>query len=275
MVKKLAEGCLHGKILKSLQISDFILSETWHPAKSKILRHSHSNPYFCYVLQGTYTELYGKKEVICNPATLTFRSADEEHEDHFHDKDGRVFVVEIPSRWTAKLRENSLKLDSSNKFQNGLFSNLLTKLNYEFHLTDQASYLAIEGLTIEIMAQAARSSISTVKKREPRWLKQVIELLHNSFFENLTLDGISLQVGVHPVYLATVFRQNFNCTIGEYTRRLKIEYACSQISRGELSLVEIALNAGFGDQSHFSKVFKKHLGMTPIEYKRIFTSHNS
>lgn len=274
MIKKLAAGCLHGKILKSLQVSDFILSETLHPAKSKLLRHAHSNPYFCFVLQGVYTEVYGKKEITCNPSTLTFRAAGEEHEDSFHNKDGRVFVVEILPKWIEKLRENSLKLDSSVKFKNGLLSNLVTKLNREFHFMDGASPLAIEGLTIEIMAQAARNSVSAVERREPRWLKRVVELLHSSFSENLTLEDIGLQVGVHPVYLATVFRQKFNCTIGEYTRRLKIEYACQQISNGELPLVEIALSAGFGDQSHFSKVFKRQIGMTPNEYKKIFSPHS-
>lgn len=275
MTKKLAAGCLHGKVLKSLQVNDFILSETWHPAKSKLLKHSHSNPYFCFVLQGSYTELYGKKELVCNPSTLTFRAAGEEHEDRFHNRDGRVFVLEIQSKWINKLRENSLKLDSSNKFQNGALSHLITKLNREFHHLDNASHLAIEGLTIEILAQAARSSAATFKEKEPRWLKQVIELLHSNFSENLTLEDIGLQVGVHPVHLATVFRRKYNCTIGEYTRRLKIEYACLQISSGKQTLVEIALKTGFDDQSHLSKVFKKYAGMTPNEYKKIFSSKKS
>lgn len=273
MIKKLAAGCLHGKVLKSLQVNDFILSETWHPAKSKLLKHSHSNPYFCFVLEGVYTELYGKKELVCNPSTLTFRAAGEEHEDRFHNRDGRVFVLEIPSKWIDKLRENSLKLDSSIKFQNGTLSHLITKLNREFHHMDGASHLAIEGLTIEILAQAARNSVSTFKGKEPRWLKQVIELLNNSFFENLSLEDIGLQVGIHPVHLATVFRQKYNCTIGEYTRRLKIKYACREISSGEFPLSSIGLNAGFGDQSHFSKVFKRHMGMTPNEYKKLFSSN--
>jgi len=273
MLRKLAAGCLHGKIIKSLQVNDFILSETLHPAKSRLLRHSHSNPYFCFVLQGAYTELYGKKELFCNPSTLTFRSAGEEHEDRFHDKDGRVFVVEIPPRWTEKMSENSLKLDSSIKFQNGLLSHLITKLNREFHHTDSASHLIIEGLTIEIIARAARNFVSANERKEPAWLKRVIELLHGSFFENLTLEHIALQAGIHPVHLATVFRQKFNCTVGEYTRRLKIEYSCGQISSGKLPLSAIALNAGFSDQSHFSKVFKRHMGMTPNEYKKLFSSN--
>lgn len=275
MVRKLEAGCLHGKLLKSLQINDFILSETWHPAKSKLPRHSHSNPYFCFVLQGVYTEFYGKKELVCNPSTLTFRAAGEEHEDRFHSQDGRVFVLEISSKWIDKLRENSLKLDSTIKFQNGALSHLITKLNREFHHIDNASNLAIEGLILEILAQAARNSVSIFERKEPRWLKQVIELLHNSFFENLTLEDIGLQVEIHPVHLATVFRQKYHCTIGEYTRRLKIEYACRLISSGELSLSAIASNAGFADQSHFSKVFKQHVGMTPNEYKKLFSPRKS
>jgi AraC family transcriptional regulator len=131
-----------------------------------------------------------------------------------------------------------------------LFS-LITKLNREFHHIDSASRLAIEGLTIEIIAEAARSSVSTVKRREPDWLKRAVELLHSSFFDNLTLENIGLQVGVHPVHLATVFRQKFNCTVGEYTRRLKIEYACRQISSGELPLSEIALKRWFRRSKSF------------------------
>lgn len=275
MVRKLAAGCLHGKIVKNLEVNDFILSETCHSAGSKLPKHTHSNPYFCFVLQGTYTEFYGNKEIVCKPSTLTFRSAGEEHEDSFHDRDGRVFVVEIPLKWIEKLRENSLKLDSSTKFQNGLLSHLVTKLNFEFHHLDGASHLAIEGLTLEIIAQAARNSISVLEKKEPHWLKRVLELLHSNFSENLILEDIGLQVGIHPVHLATVFRQKYNCTIGEYTRRLKIEYACHQVSNGEHTLVEIALRAGFGDQSHFSKVFKRHVGMTPNEYKKLFSSKKS
>ena len=75
-------------------------------------------------------------------------------------------------------------------------------------------------------------------------------------------------VGVHPVTLARAFRRTFGCTIGEYLRRLRIERAAEQLATGTQPLAEIALAAGFADQSHFSNVFRRRVGMSPSAYRR-------
>ncbi|MGI9086504.1 MAG: helix-turn-helix transcriptional regulator, partial [Chthoniobacterales bacterium] len=129
--------------------------------------------------------------------------------------------------------------------------------------TDEASSLAVEGLALEILAELSRQHTRPPEAMPPRWLEQARGLLHAQFGETLTHDAIAKLVGVHPVHLATVFRRYFKCTIGEYVRRLRIEFASHQISTSEDSLCEIGLAAGFSDQSHFSKVFKNHTGMTP------------
>ena len=90
------------------------------------------------------------------------------------------------------------------------------------------------------------------------------------FPEALQLTQIAGAVGVHPVYLATAFRENFGVTIGEFVRKLRIELACNELTKGDLPLATIALQAGFVDQSHFSKVFKSFLGTTPAKYRRSF-----
>ena len=92
------------------------------------------------------------------------------------------------------------------------------------------------------------------------------------FSETLKLAQIAAEVGVHPVYLATAFRQKFGVTIGEFVRKLRIEHACAELMKGDLPLTAIALQAGFVDQSHFSKVFKLYVGMTPHKYRNIVRS---
>lgn len=77
MPEKLPPGCLYGRVLKSLEVSSFILTETAHTAMSRLPRHAHENSYFCFVLQGTYTELHRKRELVCEPLTLTYRSSGE------------------------------------------------------------------------------------------------------------------------------------------------------------------------------------------------------
>jgi len=58
-------------------------------------------------------------------------------------------------------------------------------------------------------------------------------------------------------------------TIGEFVRKLRIEHACAQLLKGDFPLAAIALQAGFVDQSHFSKVFKLYVGMTPHKYRNM------
>lgn len=121
-----------------------------------------------------------------------------------------------------------------------------------------------------MIGEASRRSVIIPGGQLPPWLKQARDLLHDQFSESMSLARVAESVGVHPVYLASEFRRRFGSTVGEYVRRLRIEYACREISAcSEAPLAQIALTAGFSSQSHFSKTFKRLTGMTPLEYRRL------
>jgi AraC family transcriptional regulator len=80
--------------------------------------------------------------------------------------------------------------------------------------------------------------------------------------------------GVHPVHLAREFRRFERCTVGEYIRRLRIERACNELSNSNDSIAAIASGTGFYDQSHFGRIFKRVVGMTPIEYRANVSSQS-
>src|SRR5262249_39702212 len=142
---------------------------------------------------------------------------------------------------------------------------LAVRLYGEFRLMDAVSPLAIEGLVLEILAELVR--LAAPPRLSP-WLGRARDLLHDRFQENLGLAEIADAVGVHPVYLASTFRRHFGQTIGDYHRQLRVEFACNQLATGRAPLAEIALAAGFADQSHFARVFKRYLGMTPGTYRK-------
>jgi AraC family transcriptional regulator len=267
-MERLRPGSFHGCITKSLRVADFILTESEFDPHSRLPRHAHENSYFCFGLQGVYTERYGSREVVCRPSALTFRASGQTHEAIVHDADTRVFMLEISSRWIEELRANSLTLRIKSDFCGGALPRLCARLYREFNKTDAAAKLAIEGLALELLAEAARqphTGIQTV----PPWLRQAREMIVEHFPERLKLTQIAAEVGVHPVYLATAFHQKFGVTIGEFVRRLRIEHACAELLKADLPLAAIALQAGFVDQSHFSKVFKLYVGMTPHKYRNI------
>lgn len=266
VIKRLRPGALHGHVTKSLAVADFILTEAAFDPHSRLPRHAHENSYFCFSLQGVYTERYGKREVVCRPSALTFRPSSQSHEALVHNADTRVFVLEISPHWIERLRADSLTLESAFEFYGGTVTRLGARLNREFHKTDSAAKLAIEGLALELLAEAARQPSYGIGTT-PAWLRQAREMLIEHFSETLKLTQIAAKVGVHPVYLAAAFRQKFGVTIGEFVRKLRIEHACAELNKEDLPLSAIALQAGFADQSHFSKVFKSYVGMTPREYR--------
>jgi AraC family transcriptional regulator len=270
MLKKLEPGCSNGKVLKSFDTAGFIMTEVAYSARGRLSEHCHENAHFCFVLQGTYLESDNEGEMQCKPLTLTFRPPGEIHKDTFHNQEVRVFTIEIPPRWIERLQQDSIYLRRSINFQGGLITRLSDRLVKEVHRMDTAASLIIEGLTLEIMAETARHSAQNVERTIPHWLKRAKDLLHARFSENLTLEKIASEVGVHPIHLASVFRQKYHCTVGEYIRGLRIEYACLEIEKGEMPLAFIALEAGFANQGHFSTTFKRQTGMTPHSYRNSF-----
>src|SRR5262249_27630717 len=143
---------------------------------------------------------------------------------------------------------------------------LAMRLYGEFHAKDDAASLAIEGLALELLAGTMRCDAAS-GPRTPRWLERVREMLHDRFSEHLTIAGLAMEVEVHPVYLGTLFRSPYGCSIGESLRKTRVSYAARRLATTADALADIGLAAGFADQSHFSRTFKDITGVTPLSYR--------
>jgi AraC family transcriptional regulator len=237
--------------------------------------HEHAAAYFDFVLEGFCREVVHGQTRQRGRGSLAFHPAGEAHTNRWHDGAARCFQIEAGSTLLERLQVYSPTLGESVFFTDGPARWLVQRLYDEFRCTDDVSALAVEGLTLELLAEGARRSPSQVERTPPRWLRQVRDLLHDGFRQRLTLDGIAGSVGVHPAHLARVFRQRHGCTVGDYVRRLRIEYACHCLRTSDTALATIALAAGFSDQSHFSRVFKRQTGMSPAVFRESVGSRKS
>ncbi|MEI7488703.1 MAG: helix-turn-helix transcriptional regulator [Chryseobacterium sp.] len=100
-------------------------------------------------------------------------------------------------------------------------------------------------------------------------MKQIDELLHETYTEKLNLTQLSSTLNIHPMHLSRDFCKYFQCNLGDYVRKLKINKSLSILPTNEKSLTEIALECGFADQSHFIRCFKENMGLTPLKYRKI------
>lgn len=269
MSLSIGESAFGGRVITTGEFSGLRLIDGVYSAKTKVPSHSHQHAVFCIALNGECNEAYAGKTRTYEALTVEFLPPDQCHALDFPFADMRAFSLDVASHWLERGREYSLSLDHSVHCHRGLLSRLMMKLYSEFLHLDDASPLAIEGLALEMLAEVSRRRIKP-ERTAPRWLNQTVYRLREGFAARLTTSELASEVGVHPVHLAREFRRAHRCTVGEYIRHLRVEQACRELRSSRESLAAIASNAGFSDQSHFSRTFKRHIGMTPAKYRATF-----
>ena len=253
-------------ILKTQDINGYTLFESLYPSELKQPRHTHSLASFSFVLAGSYIENCGGQTSTRTSSTLIFHPPQEAHAVDYQSE-VRILSVQLDLQRFAQIREHSIILDESSICRSETVAWLGKRIHQEFRRMDSFSWLSIEGLVLELLAEASRSRIGAGEKSIPRWLAEAKDFLHDNFSESIVLDEVVKIAGVHPVHLSRVFRRTFGCTIGEYVRRLRVESAARQVSLTDAPLGEIAHAAGFSDHSHFNRIFRSIYGLTPNQYR--------
>lgn len=270
MNRKLSPGQFFGRVRQERQVADCILTEYSYLPGTRVERHSHPLPYFNLILEGAYDETHRSQVRECKPFMLLFHPEGEVHTDRFLGTDCRIFSFELKRPWLERARQHSLGLEHRLEFYPGTAVSLASRLYRELYATDTASPLAVEGLLLEIVAEVARYSPPGSGRKPPRWLERAKELLDANFSETVSLGAVAEVAGVHPVHVSREFRRYYGQCVGDYVRRLRVEFACRELIASEKPLVEIAAAAGFADQGHFTRSFKRSTGLTPARYRATF-----
>lgn len=254
-------------VLKKLQTEHFRLTETFYASNLKQPRHNHSDASISLVLAGNYKESYGGKYLPRQSSTAVFHPPQESHAVYF-ENNVRILSVHFSAEKLNFIRRQSAVFEGAADYHSEKIGWLVKNIRREFQQSDVFSLMAIEGLILELVAETSRRAVGASEKQIPRWLNKAKDFLHDNFTETFSLEEISEIAGVHPGHLSRVFSEKFGCTIGEYIRRRRVEFAAVQIASTKDSLSEIALKSGFSDQSHLNKNFKLIFGHTPAEYRR-------
>ena len=262
---KLSAGEYYGKVEQSVNINGLILSRSHYRSKSSIPLHYHQNPYFCFVLNGNYAEHAFRDDLNCIKGDVIFHPQHTEHHNNFSHNSATCFNLEFSDKWSERFMESKLNLDTIIKTNNYQIQSSVLKIYKELNEFDNHSSLMIEGLMLETIVGFSRT---TSKKTSVRfWLKKVTDYLSQQYNSNPSLTDLAKIAGVSPEHLVREFRKVFKITIGEYMRELKVKQSCHLLTNTNKDLSEITFELGFSDQSHFNRVFKKIMGLTPLEYR--------
>lgn len=103
--------------------------------------------------------------------------------------------------------------------------------------------------------------------KEMAAIVNVVTYINSHYREIKSMDEIVQACFISKSYLCHIFKKEYNMTVMEYLKRVRIRYACEFLATSDKTFSLIATKMGFADISHFTKNFKKIMGCTPREYR--------
>ncbi len=123
---------------------------------------------------------------------------------------------------------------------------------------------------IGIVKEAASEAVDALNRdvKSPV-IQQVLNHLHESYNQDLSLKTLGSTYNIHPVYLGQLFHKEVGESFTEYINRYRIEKAKEQLKTTQHKVQEIARNVGYWETGYFYKQFKKYVGISPTEFKEV------
>ena len=123
---------------------------------------------------------------------------------------------------------------------------------------------SVNALAREVAAQGAMVVVKKIDLADAEGTEIVLDALAKEFGAP---DVLVNAAGISVVALGKLFRTSMQTTPGKYITSLRLEKARHLLEFSELPVAQIAEQCGFSTGSYFSKVFRTHLGGTPLEYR--------
>jgi AraC family transcriptional regulator len=234
--------------------------------------HRHESAILAVMLDGGFRVAFPSRTFDCSAGTVFVEPGGEPHANHVSRDGARVLVLEIPAEMLDGLGSRYSDLvTSARAWAQPPTVDLARRLRTELSCRDVVSPLGVEALAIELLADAAlRSAPPARPGRHPGWLTRVQEMLDDHLESPLRIADLSREVGVHRVHLGRAFRRRFGVSLGEYHRRARVRWAAAKLAGGDELAANIAMQAGFADASHFTRVFRRVVGVPPGAYRALY-----
>lgn len=164
------------------------------------------------------------------------------------------------------IRISVLAVDIEKKNEEGRDITSLMKLIEGNEYIDDLNVL-LEEVAIKIANKVNSFNNKSIKKI----LRKAIDYIHQHYAEQVTLNEVSENIFVTTFYISRMFKQELGTSFIDYLNDVRIEKAKELLKDVKYKTYEVASLVGISDPHYFSKLFKKHSGMTPSEYREAIT----
>lgn len=226
---------------------------------------------------GDSSLVYRENELLLFPPGVPHHYGRNEHSEHWD----HLWIYFIPRPyWVDWLKwdENTLGIGKTAVSDAAQLKNL-RDLFYEVirHNSDSAPLseaLAMNALERLILSCFQMQPISNRHAHDPR-INAVCDYLNEHIAEELKIETLARMVFLSPSRLAHLFKTELGQTIYAWREVQRINRARLLIQSTPLPVFKVAQSVGYGDPVYFTRIFRKHNGIPPVEYKKRYEGMNS
>ena len=266
-MKKLKEGQYFGDHYQKSNFDGVTITDTEY-THDYVDWHFHENPYFTFLLKGNVIEENKKETYNLSPGSLLFHNWHDSHRNIKPPGFTRGFHLELDQHWLNRFDLSLEQIKGSINVKNPCVKNSMMNIVIESKTDDNYDELSTQFLIFEILGELKHETATKYSMKAPSWGKKLEELVNDGDNTKLTIEGISNEIGIHPVHLSRSFHKYYRTTFGEYCRNIKLDRAISLILSKKLTHSEVAHACHFYDQSHFISSFKRRFKITPRQFMK-------
>ncbi len=235
--------------------------------------HCHDFVEIEFLLKGEVEHIYNNNTTILKPGDCVLIVPHDFHAVHAKTD------VEI---WNIHCDINIIDEDITNTFSMSMSQNFFCHFNsqeateishcFERILSEQDSRLLFSNIAEKLLLHEL--IIRIIRRTDnsnnhiPNLTQKMITYVHTHFRENISLGALASQFSYTPNYTGMIFKQNTGMSFNRYLNHIRLKYACNMLRFSSFPIKDIALMAGYSSVEHFLYTFKKHIGCTPLEYRK-------
>lgn len=154
----------------------------------------------------------------------------------------------------------------------GKITKLISDIMYENNSNDIGKCCMLKSYLIQFIIIAIREKLGIIEDNigiKTKVSTEITTYFKEHFSEKISLEQISKNLYLSPFYISKIFKEQIGEPPINYLIKIRLEKA-KELLQGQnnLSIKEISATVGYNDAYHFSKLFKKYYGVSPIEYKK-------
>jgi len=149
------------------------------------------------------------------------------------------------------------------------YKNLLNVINFP-HPKNSLEFLSLQGYCYaiigEVLNRISKNNVAVMPAKSGS-AKRIKTLIDANVKNNQTIRQLASISGTNECYLKKEFKALTGCSIADYRQRQRMRHAQNLLGRGVLNIDVLATEVGYQNTDHFVRIFRRHTGVHPKEYK--------